>query len=112
MTIPEDTVEADKGPVMVTIQYQIAEENTETFIHLMDQMKVIRKRNGAYFWQLFHDANNHRLFSEMYMSESWLEVLRQRQRTTAAELSVREQVRALHTGKEPPTISIQIAGKA
>ena len=78
----------------------------------MNQMKVIRKRNGAYFWQLFHDANDHQLFSEMYMSESWLEVLRQRQRTTTPELSVRDQIRALHTGEEAPTISIQIAGKA
>ena len=87
MTIPEDTVKADKGPVMVTIQYQISEENIDAFVHLMNQMKVIRKRNGAYFWQLFHDANDHRLFSEMYMSESWIEVLRQRQRTTAADNS-------------------------
>jgi MFS family permease len=112
MTIPEDTVKPDKGPVMVTIQYQISEENIDAFIHLMDQMKVIRKRNGAYFWQLFHDANDHRLFSEMYMSESWVEVLRQRQRTTAAELTVRDQVRGLHIGEQAPAISIQIAGKA
>ncbi len=112
MTIPEDTVEADKGPVMVTIQYQIDEDSIDSFITLMNQMKVIRKRNGAYFWQLFHDANDHRLFTEMYMSESWLEVLRQRQRTTTPELSVRDQIRALHTSEEPPNISIQIAGKA
>jgi len=112
MTIPEDSVDADKGPVMVTIQYHIADENIDAFVELMDQMKVIRKRNGAYFWQLFHDANDHQLLSEMYMSESWLEVLRQRQRTTAAESAVREQVRALHTGDEPPLISIQIVGKA
>ncbi|PHS72803.1 MAG: MFS transporter [Cycloclasticus sp.] len=111
MTIPEDSVDADKGPVMVTIQYQIAEQNIDAFASLMEQMKVIRKRNGAYFWQLFHDANNNCLFSEMYMSESWLEVLRQRQRTTASEFTVRDQVRALHIGSHPPTISIQIAGK-
>lgn len=112
MAISEDSVESDKGPVMVTIQYRIAEDNLDAFFELMKQMKVIRKRNGAYFWQLFHDANDHQLLSEMYMSESWLEVLRQRQRTTAPESTVRDQVRSLHTGDKPPLISIQIAGKA
>lgn len=109
MTIPEDSLEADKGPVMVTIQYQIADENIEAFNALMKQMKVIRKRNGAYFWQLYHDANHQHLYSEVYMSESWLEVLRQRQRTTATELVVREKVHALHKGTQTPKINIQIA---
>ena len=112
MTIPEDSVEADKGPVMVTIQYRIAKENVDEFLSLINKMGVIRKRNGAYFWQVFHDANDHHLFSEMYMSESWLEVLRQRQRTTATELNIRDQIWALHSGANPPSISIQIAGKA
>ncbi len=112
MIIPENSIEADKGPVMVTIKYHVADENIDAFIALMDQMRVIRRRNGAYFWQLFHDANDHNVFSEMYMSESWLEVLRQRQRTTASEFTIREQVIALHIDENPPAISIQIAGKA
>jgi MFS family permease len=111
MTIPEDSIEGDKGPVMVTIKYHVSDKNIDAFIALMDQMRVIRKRNGAYFWQLFHDANQHHIFSEIYMSESWLEVLRLRLRTTATELSIREQVMTLHEGENPPAISIQIAGK-
>jgi len=112
LPINADAIEADKGPVMVTIQYHIAPDKVDEFLLLMEQMRVNRKRNGAYFWQIFHDANDHHLFSEMYMSESWLEVLRQRQRMTAPELAIRDQVMAMHLLTEAPAISIQIAGKA
>jgi len=112
MAIPDDSIEVDKGPVMVSIQYQIPVDKTEHFMKLMQQMHVIRKRNGAYFWQIYHDANDHHLFSEVYMSESWLEVLRQRQRMTGPELAIREQVMAMHQADEPPSISIKIAGEA
>lgn len=108
MSIPEDSIKADKGPVMVTTKYRINDDDIDSFIALMDKMRVIRKRNGAFFWQLFHDANQRNVFSEMYMCESWLDVLRQRQRTTATELNIREQVNTLHSDEKPPEISIQI----
>ena len=112
MTIAEDSVPGDKGPVMVTIQYHIPQDKADEFLCLMKKLRVIRKRNGAYFWQIFHDANDHQLFSEVYMSESWLEVLRQRDRMTYAEMTIRDQVMTMHVGDDTPAISIQIAGKA
>ncbi|MFT6624651.1 MAG: MFS family permease [Cycloclasticus sp.] len=112
ITIPEDSIEADKGPVMVTIQYHIPADKTDEFLDLMEQMRANRQRNGAYFWQIFHDSVDHQLYSEMYMSESWLDVLRQRQRMTASEQAVRERVLAMHQSDQAPVISIQIAGKA
>jgi len=97
---------------MVTIQYHIPEDKTDEFLGLMDQMRANRQRNGAYFWQIFHDSLDHQLYSEVYMSESWLDVLRQRQRMTASEQAVRERVMAMHQSDQAPVISIQIAGKA
>jgi len=112
LPIAIDAVPDDKGPVMVTIQYHIHQDKTDDFLNLMNQLQVIRKRNGAYFWQIFHDANDHHLFSEVYMSESWLETLRQRDRMTYHEMAIRDQVMTMHIGDSAPTISIQIAGKA
>ncbi len=112
ITIPEDSIQADKGPVMVTIQYHIPKDKTDEFLNLMENMRINRQKNGAYFWQLFHDSVDHNLYSEVYMSESWLDVLRQRQRMTASEQAVRQAVMALHQADTPPSISIQIAGKA
>ena len=112
IAIAEDSVPGNRGPVMVTIQYQIPKEKTDEFLCLMKKLRVIRKRNGAYFWQIFHDANDHQLFSEVYMSESWYEVLRQRDRMTYAEMSIRDQVMTMHDGDSTPATSIQIAGKA
>ena len=111
ISIPEESIEADKGPVMVVIEYCIPTDKTEQFLTLMTEMRANRQRNGAYFWQIFHDANDQQLFSEVYLSESWLEVLRQRQRMTAPEVAVRDKVMALHEGDKPPLISIKVAGK-
>ncbi|ATI02074.1 MFS transporter [Cycloclasticus sp. PY97N] len=112
IAIDEDSVPGDRGPVLVSIQYCIPQDKTDEFLSLMKKLRVIRKRNGAYFWQIFHDANDHQLFSEVYMSESWFEVLRQRDRMTYSEMSIRDQVMAMHVGEKAPATSIQIAGKA
>ena len=112
MPIPVDSVPVNKGPVMVSIDYCIPEQNVDEFLSLMKKLRVIRKRNGAYFWQIYHDAKDHQLFSEVYMSESWSETLRQRDRITSSEMSIRDQVMAMHVGKNKPAISIKIAGKA
>jgi hypothetical protein len=40
--------------------------------------------------------------------ESWLDYLRSRERVTAADEKIRQQVWALHLGAEPPRISYQV----
>ena len=57
-------------------------------------MRQMRRRNGAYFWQLFHDSENPTRFIECFIDESWVEHLRQHQRGTVASDTAFDGVRS------------------
>ena len=99
---PED------GPVRISIDYRIAPENLASFTHAIYQMKGVRLRDGAIRWAIYRDANDPEHMNETFIMESWLDYLRSRERTTAADSACRERVWALHTGTEPPRISHQV----
>jgi hypothetical protein len=42
--------ETDSGPVLVTIEYRVQ------FVSAMRSVEQMRRRNGAYFWELVHDS--------------------------------------------------------
>ncbi len=99
---PED------GPVRISVEYRIAPENLPAFTEAIYQMKGVRLRDGAIRWAIYRDANDPEHLNETFIMESWLEYLRSRERTTAADQACRERVWALHAGPEPPRISHQV----
>ena len=75
-------------PVMVTIEYRIQPDKREVFVEAMQPVREMRRRNGAYFWQLFHDSEDPTRFVETFMDESWLEHLRQHERASVADREI------------------------
>ena len=75
-----ETPEPDSGPVMVTIEYRVQPDKRAEFVAAMQAVREMRRRNGAYFWELFHDSADPTRFIECFMDESWLEHLRQHER--------------------------------
>ena len=75
-------------PVMVTIIYRIRPDKRADFVTAMEAVGEMRRRNGAYFWQLFHDSEDPTRFVEAFMDESWLEHLRQHERASVADRDV------------------------
>ncbi|MGE5027457.1 MAG: MFS transporter, partial [Betaproteobacteria bacterium] len=106
-----DELEMDQGPVMVTVEYRIDPARTREFTQVMHQMRRIRRRDGAFMWELFSDIEDHARFVECFMIESWIEHLRQHERVTVADREVSEKVRAFHLGSEPPRVTHLVAGK-
>ena len=100
--------EHDRGPVMVTIEYSIATTDEAEFLSLMNKSCQIRKRDGAYFWQLFNDSENEQSYSEVYMAESWLELLRQQERKTIDDEAIKNKLLDLHKGSGRPKVGYQI----
>ncbi|MBL4743861.1 MAG: MFS transporter [Cycloclasticus sp.] len=105
---PVDGHEHNKGPVMVTIRYSISTTDEAEFFLLMNKSCRIRKRDGAYFWQLFNDSENEQSYSEVYMAESWLELLRQQERKTIDDEGIKNRLLELHKGSDRPKVSYQI----
>ncbi len=68
----------------------------------------MRLRGGAVRWGIYRDAADATHLNETFIMESWLDFLRSRERMTAADQAIREQVYRLHVGDEPPRITFQI----
>ena len=56
-------------------------------------LREMRRRNGVYFWELFHDSANPSHFVECFMDESWLEHLRQHERVSVADRGIQQRAK-------------------
>ena len=104
-----DDVESDRGPVMVTVEYRIDLARAHEFAQIMHQMRRIRRRDGAFMWELFNDIEQPDRMVECFMVESWLEHLRQHERTTVADRKIIEKARAFHLGSDLPKVTHMVA---
>ncbi|MES2821897.1 MAG: MFS transporter [Pseudomonadota bacterium] len=83
----------DRGPVMITLEYDIAAEHGAAFQAAMAEVRRMRQRNGAFSWGLVQDTENPRRWLEFFFDESWLEHLRHHGRVTRAEQRIEAQAR-------------------
>jgi quinol monooxygenase YgiN len=63
------------------------------FVAAMQEVRQMRRRNGAYFWQLFHDSEDPTRFFECFMDESWAEHLRQHERASIADRAIQKKAK-------------------
>jgi MFS family permease len=82
--------EPDGGPVMVTIEYRVQPDKRAEFVAAMHGVREMRRRNGAYFWELFHDSADPARYVECFMDESWLEHLRQHERVSVSDRAIQQ----------------------
>ncbi|HET6219189.1 MAG TPA: MFS transporter, partial [Acidobacteriaceae bacterium] len=97
--------EDSEGPVRVSIDYFIDPRDYAAFTKAIHQLRDVRLRNGAIRWGVYQDASDLGHINETFVTESWLEYLRQRERFTASDRQILDRVRSLHRSNEPPRIS-------
>jgi MFS family permease len=100
---------ADRGPVLVTVEYRIDPATCEEFARAMRDVRRLRLRDGAIRWDLLTDPADPGRFVESFLVESWIEHLRQHERVTVADRDVERRARRLHVGPQPPVVSHFIA---
>lgn len=98
-----------RGPVMVTVQYQIDPARTQDFLAVMHESRINRMQKGALSWGLFQDTERPGRFVEYFLDESWADHLRRFERFTAADAELRERRHAFHIGDEPPKVTRYVA---
>ena len=74
----------------------------------MRPVRLVRLRDGAMRWGLFHDTTDPGRYLETFLVESWIEHLRQHERMTVADQAARELARTFHLGP-PPAVSHYVA---
>jgi len=97
--------EAERGPVLITVEYQIDPERAAAFTKAMLGLRRVRRRDGAMRWGLFEDVAVPGRYVETFVVESWAEHLRQLTRTTVRDRQVWEQVNAFHLKEDSPAAS-------
>ena len=97
-------VEPRTGPVVITIQYVIAEENIIEFLGAMDERRRIRRRDGANDWKLLRDLAHPDIWIERYSTPTWLDYVRHNSRLTHEDAVIPERLRALHRGPDRPVV--------
>jgi MFS family permease len=88
----QQPIDDDFGPVLVTVEYQVASEATAEFLEAVRQHKRIRHRDGARRWDIFRDMENADRYVETFIVASWAEHLRQHERLTRADREIEERV--------------------
>jgi MFS family permease len=99
-TVSHD-IEADRGPVLVTVEYHISPAGRDAFVDAILQLAQERRRNGAFEWGLFEDAALEGRFLETFMLDSWMEHLRQHERVTQADRARQEAVNRFQADGAP-----------
>jgi hypothetical protein len=94
-------LEHDRGPVLVTVEYQVALDQRVEFLAAMRALGQIRRRDGAIFWGVFEDAAQPGRYLETFFSESWLEHLREHERVSLDDRREQEHIRQFHRGGAP-----------
>ncbi|MDA9446108.1 MFS transporter [Bradyrhizobium sp. CCBAU 21360] len=89
------------GPLVVEVEYRVAQENARAFHKLMQDVQLFRQRNGAYGWSIARDIADPELWTERYHCPTWFDYLRQRNRSTPSERATEKQVIAFHVGSNP-----------
>ena len=92
---------ARSGPLVVEIEYRVAQDNARAFHNVMQEVQLSRQRNGAYGWSIARDIADPELWIERYHCPTWLDYLRQRNRPTQSERELHQKAIDFHIGPDP-----------
>jgi predicted MFS family arabinose efflux permease len=89
------------GPLVVEIEYRVAQDSARLFHNVMQEVQLSRQRNGAYGWSIARDIADPELWTERYHCPTWLDYLRQRNRATQSERALHQRAIDFHIGPDP-----------
>ena len=95
----------EHGPVLMTIEYRVRDENAAAFAEAMRKVGRVRRRTGARRWGLWRDPEMPERFLETFVVDSWEEHLRQHQRVTATDRTLEDAARALADATSEPSLT-------
>jgi hypothetical protein len=99
----------DDGPVLVTVEYRVAEADQAAFFNAMAAVQIIRRRDGATRWELFRDTADPERVVESFVAASWAEHMRQHERVTIADRDLEERAQVFQKPGTTPIVTHFIA---
>jgi hypothetical protein len=102
-------VHPDRGPVMVTVTYDIDPARAADFHAVMMESRVSRLKHGVLAWEMFRDTSKPGRYIEYFIEESWVAHLRRFERMTATEVSLQQRKASFQLSGAPPLVSRYVA---
>jgi hypothetical protein len=87
-------VDTEGGPVMVLNTWTVHRTDLEAFLEVMNEVRMVRLRTGAYRWRLYRNAEDPHRLSEMFLCASWEEHVSQHRRLDDASVELIGRARA------------------
>lgn len=107
--IPALDIHHDRGPVMVSYEYLIRQEDAHAFALCMQDMRRVRRRGGAINWSVYEDILQPGIFVEAFVVGSWMEYMRQLERYTMNDQKIQNRVYAFHQDERLPQVRYLVA---
>ncbi|RYY22082.1 MAG: MFS transporter, partial [Sphingomonadales bacterium] len=86
------------------IEYRIAPDRVSDFFVAIQEMRRIRRRDGAIHWGVYEDTAQPGTVVETFTVESWLEHLRQHDRVTNADRIHQDALAAFQLDDSQPVV--------
>jgi MFS family permease len=97
----EETVEG--GPVLILNSWKIDLADLDDFIGVMNLVRLVRLRTGAYRWRLLRNVSDPTRLTELFATGSWEEHLAQHRRIDDASADIIARARAFDRAGGPVT---------
>ncbi|HEY5686318.1 MAG TPA: MFS transporter [Acidimicrobiia bacterium] len=89
------------GPVMVVNTWSVDRTRLDDFLRVMQDVRLVRLRTGAYSWRLYRNADDPHRLTEAFMCTSWSEHLAMHRRIDDASAQVIRAAREMDAGGGP-----------
>lgn len=96
-------VDTEGGPVMVISTWVVDRADLEEFLAVMNEVRRVRLRTGAYRWRLYRNVDDPHRLSEMFLCVSWKEHLAQHRRIDDRSAALIRRARSFDRGDGPRT---------
>jgi MFS family permease len=98
-----------RGRVMETVHYRVSQEERPEFLRAMAEIRKVRGRAGAMFWQLYEDVAHPEGWMEVWSMESWTDHLREVARLSDEDRAALARAGAFRCGSDGPRPARYIA---
>ena len=96
-------VDTEGGPVMIVNTWLIDGRRLDEFLTIMNEVRLVRLRTGAYRWRLYRNASDPHRLSELFLTVSWAEHLAQHGRIDDASADLIRRAREFDVEDGPVT---------
>ncbi len=101
--VPDHPDRVEGGPVMLVNTWLIDEDDLAPFLEVMNELRQVRLRTGAYRWRLYRNVGDPHRMTEVFLLGSWEDHLGQHRRLDTASANIIRRARAFDRGDGPVT---------